>query len=799
MTIQHSRPAPYALVTIGLVCCSMLMLEILLTRICALRLFFHFGFLVISNCLLAIGASGTVSFLLQERLRPRARAAIFGFTVLYVASVALTYLFLISFRIRYDLNFSNRTDVARFMIFNLVAAVPLFFGGMVVSLLLTYFREHVNKVYSADLLGAGLACLLCPFFLWQFGAGGCVMIIGMLGVLAAMAAAPRGAARRVALPLGLTLLAGGALLAPRFDNMFPVPGKNRLDFTDRMSRNIALPEYSQWSANSRVDLIPWKHEPWIFQRGTAALDMPLPEQKYILQDGSAGTFILNFSGRPDLLPVLKRTSYACAVQLKDKPKVFIIGLGGGLDAWGAYVSEASRIRAVELNRQIVGIHRNILPEWSRLLLEAPHVEFLVDEGRAALIRERDTYDVIQMSGIDTWTALTSGAYILAENYLYTREAVVTMYRRLAPDGIIQISRFAADMEALRVVSNVFAALESLGIGDIPASLALLKTPDNIMTTLVRKGPFTVEEISRLQTFISDAGMEAVYLPGQPGDNIVSQFILAPDRAAFIRDFPRDITPTTDDRPYFFNFTKWHNPLAARQHLWEPASASQGNPLFILSQLAFSTVLAGVLIVLPLAVFRRRGASGAHAGRFFVYFAGLGAGFILIEIAVMQKFVLFLGHPLYSLTVTLFAMLVFTGLGSYLSEGWFGWLRTRPWVIPAAIGAGVFTVLLSPFVVEPLIGLPLWGRILVAGAWLAVLSLPLGVPFAFGVRLLNHHNPAFVPWAWAVNGCLSVIGSILTVVLSMNFGFNAVLIFAVAVYAVGFWAVRHLAAEAPSFA
>ncbi|MCX7719600.1 MAG: hypothetical protein N2111_14520 [Candidatus Sumerlaeaceae bacterium] len=796
MTVERSRPAPYALVTIGLVCCSMLMLEILLTRICALRLFFHFGFLVISNCLLAIGASGTVAFLLQERLRPRAREAVFGFTALYIVSVVLTYLFLISFRIRYDLNFSNRADVLRFTLFNLVAAVPLFFGGMVVSLLLTFFREHVNKVYAADLLGAGLACLLCPLFLWLFGAGGCVVIITLLGVVAAMSAAPPRAARRTALATGIVLLVGGAFLAPRLDKLLPVPGKNRLDFTDRMSQDIALPEYSQWSANSRVDLIPWKHEPWIFQRGTAALNMPLPEQKYILQDGSAGTFILNFSARPDLLPVLKRTSYACAVQLKEKPRVFIIGLGGGLDAWGAYISDASRIRAVELNRQIVGIHRNILPEWSRLLLEAPHVEFLVEEGRAALIRERDTYDVIQMSGIDTWTALTSGAYILAENYLYTREAVVTMYRRLAPDGMIQISRFAADMEALRVVSNVFAALESLGVGNIPASLALIKTPDNIMTTIVRKGPFTPEEISRLEAYAADSGLETIYLPGKPGDNIVSKFILAQDRAAFIREFPRDISPTTDDKPYFFNFTKWRNPLAARQHLWEPASASQGNPLFILSQLAFSAVLAALLIVLPLAIFRRRGARGAHAGRFFVYFAGLGAGFILIEIAVMQKFVLFLGHPLYSLTVTLFAMLVFTGLGSYLSEGWFGWLRTRPWVIPLAIAGGVFSVLLSPVVVEPLIGLPLWGRVLVAGVWLALLSLPLGVPFAYGVRLLNYHNPSFVPWAWAVNGCLSVIGSILTVVLSMNFGFNAVLIFAVGIYAVAFWAVRHLATQVP---
>lgn len=265
-----------------------------------------------------------------------------------------------------------------------------------------------------------------------------------------------------------------------------------------------------------------------------------------------------------------------------------------------------------------------------------------------------------------------------------------------------------------------------------------------------------------------------------------------DKAAFARSFPRNITPTYDDCPYFFNFTKWSRILGSAKAVNEPTHVSQGNPLFIFIQLLISTALAVLLILLPVTVFRKRGVVRTHLSRLMVYFMCLGLGFIGIEIALMQKLVLFLGHPIYSVTVTLFAMLVFTGFGSLLSERWFRRPTPRAVSVPGVLAGLVLVfVLLSPTMVTAWIHWPTWARIVATAAVLMPIGLLLGVPFAYGIRLLNLLNPTLIPLAWAVNGCLTVLGSVLTVILSMNIGFNFVLMSAVAVYMIGFLAVRRL--------
>jgi hypothetical protein len=215
----------------------------------------------------------------------------------------------------------------------------------------------------------------------------------------------------------------------------------------------------------------------------------------------------------------------------------------------------------------------------------------------------------------------------------------------------------------------------------------------------------------------------------------------------------------------------------------------GNPAFLLGQLILSTLLATGLIVAPLLVSRHRRFDRSHAGRFFVYYLCLGIGFIAIEVSLMQKLTLFLGHPLYSITITLFSILSFSGLGSLLSARWFEGRGRGRWLLPAGIA---FTVVLfvgiAPSVVRVAIGLPLAARMLITVALLSPTAFLLGVPLAYGIRLLNRLNPSIIPWAWAVNACFTVVGSVLTVVISMNFGFNAVLLGAALVYMVGFAAL-----------
>jgi hypothetical protein len=797
MTSTPSRNQRSDLFVILLVSCSMLMYEILLTRISALRLLFHYSFVVVGNCLLGLGASGTLIMLNRERWKRGAGERIFRFCGLYLAALIAVYPFILGFTIWPD-QASGPPGPARFALFNLVVAVPFFFAGLVIGMLLTFNSARVNLVYGLDLVGAALGCALLPWLLPQVGAGGSFVMVVLLAAGAWMAAA-QVESRAPALAGGVALAAAGLWLLPTLDRTFPVPGKGALQITREVTAKLGVRiEYSKWTANSRIDMIPVpSHMGFIFTRGARAYELPLPEEKLILQDGSAGTYLLDWPRHPEMLEVLKRSTYAAALRLKHRPRVYVIGVGGGNDVWAAKAMGASQVRGIELNAPILEIHRSILPAWSKGLIDDPAIELLHGEGRSALMREHRKYDLIQMSGIDTWTALASGAYMLAENYLYTTEAIESLYDHLEDGGILQIIRMSAEMETLRLLSNLHAFFERRGIAGFERSVVCLATPDGLAAVLVKRGTFTADELGKLADFCRDAGVTPVYLPGRTLGTRAEQFVLTEDKAAFIRDFPRNLTPTSDDRPYFFNYTKWRNPFAAAPYLSEPTMVSQGNPLFILGQLGLSTILSVGLIVLPLARSRRRAPHRGHVRPFLVYFASLGVGFIAIEIVMMQKLTLFLGHPLYSVTVTLFSMLLFTGIGSLVSGRWFHANPKLAWVVPAGLTAtvGAFA-LVSPRFVSTFIGLELPARIALTVAILAPIGVLLGVPFAYGIRLLDRLNPTLIPWAWAVNGCCTVIGSILTVVLSMNFGFNFVLAAALLLYLAAFLAISSLAPVRP---
>lgn len=795
MAVKHPHLHKY--VAIGLVACSMLMHEILLTRVCALRLYFNFTFLVISNCLLGLGASGTLLAVFRPRFERAPRAWLGAFTGAYTVSLVLVYLFLLRYRLPEDVDLSNADQLLALTTFNFVGAVPFVFAGLTVGMLLTYDVARVNRLYAVDLAAAGVGCLACPVLLPLVGAGGVFIVTVLLALGATVALLhERYGVRTFAVGALLGVL--GLVLLPRFDETFPVPSKGLLDFARALEQREKLgAPYSVWTANSRIDLIRGTEgKVSIFMVGRKPVEVDeYPLTAGIAQDAMAGTTITDYSSHPRALEVLKRSMYAAAYRMKEAPDVLVIGLGGGNDVWAAKASGAKSVKAFELNWPIVDIHEKVLRTFSRGLLEDPNIQLVVGEGRSGLMRETAQYDVIQMTGIDTWTALASGAYVLAENYLYTREAIASMYTRLKPDGILQIARFSETMEALRLMSNISAALESLGVMEMEASVVALGTPDKMMAVQLKKGVYGLDEQSKILQFADDNGIDVIYLPNRHAGGQVEAFVRAKDKASVIRDFPMNITPTDDDRPYFFNYTKWEHPIASVERIKDIPSVSQGNPFFILAQLLFSVVASALFIYAPIA--RRSGAARTPGkGNFLVYFMGLGLGFIFIEVAIIQKLTLFLGQPVYSLTVTLFSLLVFTGIGSLLFGGRIAHGDRRIVIVPAGIALhiAIFT-LASPFIVRTCIGLPLSVRILMTTVGLAPLGILLGVPFSYGLRALERSFPHLTPWAWAINGCFSVIGSVATVVVSMNFGFAAVLWTATVVYAVAFYAL--LKAPAPS--
>ena len=805
------RKVPWGMfLGIAVISASLLAFQVLLTRVCALRLAFHFGFLIISNSLLGIGASGSFLTLFEGKWRKNPEKWILGFSVLYVISLLATWEFARSFSMPEQMKFADLSaeQFLQFATFNLGLAVPFFFGGGAVGLILSAYSHRVNTVYASDLVGAALGCMLCPLLLWPVGAGGTLCAVAILGVITLALVAPKSVKRPVTIAAAVLTVAFAAWM-PSFDSQFPVPGKKHLQMTQGQGMSLDGPhEYSRWSANSRIDVIKSPLPFWLAygvsekDQGVAlnpANKEAMGLQKWIMQDGDAGTFVTDYSNSELGQKYLQRTLYGLSASIKKgtAPKVFVIGVGGGPDIWVHKLTGASSIKGIELNQGVLEAHETVAKEYSKGIIEDPTITLVCDEGRSALMRDDSKYDIIQMTGIDTWTSLASGAYVLAENYLYTVEAVQQMYEHLNDGGILQITRMGADMERLRLLANINQTFLNMGRTDFAESVAVVTAQtDQLTSVLIRKGAFPEAEIKGFETFLDETGHGRLYLPGRQLQNhIVERFIKDDNKQKFIEDFPRNISPTTDDQPYFFNFTRWDAPSEEQLKVLDEATeVSQGSPKLLWWQLLFSSAVALLLIVVPL-LFKRGAAKSAHAGRFLIYFIGIGVGFIFLEIALMQKLTLLLGQPLYSIVVTLFSILIFTGIGSFLSgpllKG--GVMVSR--MIPIGIAlVTVAIVMFSDQIVASVIAEDLTTRALVAGAMTAPLALLLGMPFAHGVTLLRKLSPGFVPWAWAVNGSASVVGSVVTVIVSMNFGFSAVLIAAIFIYAIAFLAVDKLGRE-----
>ena len=777
-------PRPHAAKTdaivIALVACATLVVEVLLTRVSALRIAFHFSYLVISAGLLGMGAAGTALHLARRRIAGEEDRWTVRLTVGFALSLPVSYALLALVPVPAHVRLRDAGELATFGLYCLGAIPPFALGGGVIALILTRRAESVQRYYALDLGGAALGALVCPALLWWAGAGGALAVaLGLAWVAAA--AATCGRARMACGALAVASFA----VAPSLDAWAPVVGKNHIQVTNKVTvRTRENHLFSLWSALSRVDVMRVPEDQRnLFMRGTLAGKHP-EEQVFVMQDGSAGTFVHDFTGTPEGLEVLRRTLYCTAARVLRPSEVFVIGVGGAPDLWAHWDAGASRIKGVDLNRQMLDLHTELFPEYSRDLLADGRVELVHVEARHALLREEARYDLVQMSAIDTWTSLVSGAYMLAENYLYTRQAVDDMAAVLRPGGALQITRFAGTVEALRLLGTLAEVHARRGRGDFADCVVSLRA-NTFQTVLMKLAPLSGEELERLDDFAEEAGLELVLHPGRELGGPLEAFVHARDKAAFAATVDADVAPVDDDRPYFFHFDRWRDWSGLWSRIDAPMVVTQGNPLMLLGQLALSLVAALVLVVLPLSLAEGRprglGARGTLAG--LVYFAAVGFGFIALEVALMQKLVLLLGHPVYSISVSLAGLLAAMALGAVVSERWFGAPTRLRFAVPALLA-----VLLSAFasfdaeLVRAAAPLPLVGRVGVALAVLVPIGALVGVPLSHGIRLLERRAPGCTAWAWAINAVFTVTGSIATVILSMNFGFRFVFAVAVAAYA-----------------
>ena len=769
------------LVGIAAVSAALLMTELALTRIFSVTMYYHFAFLAISIALFGLSASGVLVYVLRRRL-----AHVSTCTLLAVGSLlhALATLAALAWLVRARVGLNYSPENLRMMLaIYLVAALPFFTGGAVIAVAFARLARHINVLYAADLLGAAIGCLALIPLLNELGAPGVVFTAAALSGASAVAFAPR--IDRIRMGMAATAVLAVPLVA-QFAGVAP------FDVRDTKGHEGDRVLFSKWNSFSRVAVYDRDHGDWSLSpkfTGTRG------DSLFMDIDSAASTPIVKGTGNLDDASYLKYELTALAYHLAARREGFsalVIGPGGGRDLLSALTFGASRVDGVEINPIIArDVMQNRFREYSGSVYTHPGVSVHVDDGRSFVRRSDTRYDVIQASLVDTWAATAAGAYTLTENSLYTSEAFGEYLDHLTDDGLLTITRWVFD--GLRLVSLAQEACAARGL-DPSQHLAIVRL-DRVATFLLKRSPFTPGEVERLTKISADLGFTVLYAPGipAPADGAESpemrrsgtspadyrRLILAPDRERFLAEYPVDVRPTNDDRPFFFHTTR----LRDQFQVAFGRSMLFGNGLSaLLTLFGISALLVVIFVVGPLVV------GGGPPGRGWrgslAYFAALGAGFMLLEVALLQRFVLLLGHPVYSLTVTLFSLLLGTGLGSFLSQ------RIAPArvrratiaVLLAIVGVALVAPVALPALIDTAIPWPLAMRIAVAAGVMVPLGILLGMPLPGGIRVLSEHRPELVPWGWGLNGAFSVIGATLAIFIAMNWGFSVTLLCGMAVYA-----------------
>jgi spermidine synthase len=751
-----------------------LLLELALTRLFSVVLFYHFAFLAISIALLGLGAGGVCAYLLKTRLAgtgTRALAARLCITNSVVVLVMLEIVLHVPVALQVSwANFGRLTALY------LAAAVPFCLTGLLFAIVFARETRQIPRLYGADLGGGALACLaLVPLLNWV-GGPNVILVAGAAMAVAATIWAEARSLRRNAALLALALIALiGVNYSGRLIDVVYAKG---------MFRDPAQVEFARWNALSRVE---------VDRKGGA---------KVIVIDADANTFIMNAElshwHDTEWERDLMSAPPALANVLRPHGEFAIIGPGGGVDVLRAVANGSPSVTGIEINPIIATtIMRERYADYSQHLYQRPDVHIQVTDGRSFLRSTPQQFDVVQMTLVDTWASTAAGAFALSENNLYTVEAFREYFNHLRPDGMIAITRweFQHPREALRVVAVAMEALHRLGVANptrnfIVVSQGSLDEDGIPVVVLAKKTGFTPAELEAVTTHMNDyPDLEPLYLPSDPGQNPFSDLIASNDPNAFARGYAYNVSPVTDNAPFFF-FTLKPGQILGEKGLrggidWKVNLGV----LVLLLVLAISVIAVLAFLVLPLAL---RSRTKRHSPLPLLYFVAVGLGYILVEIAFIQRFVLFLGHPTYALTVVIFLLMLSSGAGSLFSRLWLprtdlGWV---PLVfVIVTLLADVFFL---PSRLAALVGMDFGYRLLVSGVLLIPLGFVMGMPFPTGLRafavLPTPELPAgqraadnAVEWAWAMNAAASVLGSVLAMVIAIQFGLTVTLACGTAAY------------------
>ncbi|MBL8216803.1 MAG: hypothetical protein JNK87_39150 [Bryobacterales bacterium] len=742
-----------------------LILELSLTRIFSVIFHYHLAFLAVSIALFGLGAGGVLSYLVGGP-----KQTVFQRLGILSTANAVAVLGSLMFLLSRNTDAGNLTLAAVYF----ASALPFVISGTIVALAINETVERIDKVYFFDLIGAAGGCLLLVPFLNSLGGPNTVIAAGVLFAAAGaiwfhMAGRIQGRAGAVLVALALT-----SLVIINFKN--PI-----VEIQFAKGQKLPKESFTKWNSFSRIALVPEKG--WIVIDADASTGIPHYDYDNLTADEKFG---------------LLTSGPALPYRLRPGSKTLIIGAGGGFDVARALASGSKDITAVEINPIIANtIMQKQFPQLSNYLYtKRPEVRLVVEDGRAFVRRSNEKYQVIQATLVDTWASTAAGAFALTENNLYTTDAFYDYLTHLTDDGILAFTRwgFEPPRESLRLISLAREALNRLGEKETwrhvivarenTQQLAGWGATDTVIISRKPMNPATAAP--KISLAVGNAQLQQIYFPGLPFPSTFSEYLAAEDVQKFYDQYPYDITPVDDNKPFFF-YT-----VQPRDVLKFLSSAGRDSADFKINRavpvlfglVGISIVATLIVIALPPLLLGTRLPTERGLRRYLLYFVAIGVGYILIQIALIQKFVLFLGHPVYALTVIIFSMLVSSGLGSYFSRHLIGGSRER-WLRVLFLVAGLVVVL--AFVTGPItgygVGWPRWVKLPLSALLIAPAGFFMGMPFPTGLGYLEKRHAPSVRWAWSLNAAASVMGSAVSMFAALYLGLLQTLLVGAGMYLV----------------
>lgn len=771
---------------------AVILLEVSYTRVFSFKLVYYFTYLVIGISLLGLGSGGVLVAIFARLRRAEPERLILGASLVGALTVLAGY-FLIAllplnlFRMVMWITRGGHwgsvlLELGKLALVCVTLFIPFLAAGVALAKIFSSQTDRISRLYAVDLLGAALGCAIVIPAITYISPPGGVFLGGLAFAFSALPLA-RAAGRTATVPAGIA--AAGLLAGALLPGMLPDPVRDRVKGAD------AETVFSRWSPVFRVDVVP--------------VPGSVPATNFLVHDGTLGSSMLQYDGDPASLSRYDTMDRSYPFRLLDpNPRVAIIGSAGGNEILASLRLGAEHITGIELNPVTVSLLTDYFADFTGHIATHPKVSLVNAEGRSFLKGSGQEFDLIWLVAPDSYAAMnaaTSGAFVLSESYLYTKEMIVEAVEHLDAQGILcaqfgEIDFATKPNRVVRYLGTAREAFAELGIADFERHVLVAVSPGfgrlESATILVKKSPFTEADV---QTFVDTTarieGSRVVYTWSDPDptSQITKAITLDGDaRETWYDSLPYRVGPITDDSPFFWHFVGFDSVLLGTDE-GVTLNVEEGiGERLLLVLLGVAVVFATTFLLLPLLAIRPIWAQIPHKREAAVYFAALGLGFMFLEVCLIQRLTLFLGYPTYSLTVTLFSILVSTGIGSLLSER-YGPDRNR--VFAGLVLALVVLVVFYRFGLTPLmnhgVGWPFAMRVLLTVGLLLPLGICLGAFMPLGLRAVSALTPyheQFVAWCWAVNGFFSVVASVLATILGMTLGFNAVMLIGLAVYLIG---------------